>query len=108
MSCLHGNWGACDACDEINHAYTSGAKEADRLRQQIGALLSQRDELLVLVKRYASECGECGGNGVVCVDPLDAAAGGAQDFACPDCADIRAALTKANGSDTTTHTEDAI
>lgn len=54
-------------------------------------LVKQRDELLALVKRYASECVECGGTGNVPVHGIEES----WTEVCSDCADIRAALPEA-------------
>ena len=56
------------------------------------SLIQAAPDLLALAKRYASECAECGGTGIA-RDP-DTNMGGP----CPDCADIRAVLAKAEGT----------
>ncbi len=58
-------------------------------------LISAAPDLLAIAKRYARECTECGGHGVVrLVDfegtPID-------DKPCHACSDIRAAIAKAEG-----------
>jgi hypothetical protein len=60
----------------------------------------QRDALLSLVERYASECGKCGGSGTRQFlaayfdgDPIITAT-------CEACADIRAAIASAKGEKT--------
>jgi hypothetical protein len=57
-------------------------------------------DLLALAHQYASECAECGGAGSVSVAVRDQSA----DFgrvpqrqACPDCADIRSVIDRAEG-----------
>ena len=60
------------------------------------ALIVTAPDLLALAKRYASECAECGGDGVLHADSSaypDMKAGAD----CPDCADIRAVIAKAEG-----------
>lgn len=47
-------------------------------------LIAAAPDLLALAKQYASECAECGGQSVI--PP------------CEDCADIRAVIVKAEGS----------
>mgnify|MGYP006890191537 CR=1 FL=1 len=63
---------------------------------EAGRLRSDRDALLALAKQYAGECSECGGTGVLhdnsYVYPCQQAGG-----PCPDCADIRAVIAKAEG-----------
>ena len=62
-------------------------------RSRFSKLLVAATELLALAKQYASECGNCGGSGKIqrysmAHDPLD-------EEECPDCADIRAVIAKA-------------
>ena len=57
-------------------------------------LIAAAPDLLALAKQYASECGECNGTGEVDGDPeRDSYA----RVNCPDCADIRAVIAKAEG-----------
>jgi hypothetical protein len=62
-------------------------------------LLRAGSDLLAMTQRYASECGECNGTGVV-QEFCDASASGSshaypgRDEPCPDCADIRALIAK--------------
>ena len=70
------------------------APEALTLAEQREYWQGLAHELFALVKRYASECGECLGDGVVgftdqCGNPMQKA--------CVDCADIRALVAKAEG-----------
>ncbi len=82
-----------EACNNHDTLTTSLASE----RMHKGALISRVAELEADVKKWASECGECNGTGVV--QPFcDASAGGishaypGRDEPCPDCEDIRAYL----------------
>lgn len=52
-------------------------------------LVEAAPELLAMVRRYASECAECGDGHS---DDFDPAGSG-----CPECADIRALISKAEG-----------
>lgn len=59
-------------------------------------------DLLALAKLYASECGDCNGTGVtetwVDRDPNDITKGLRKEAVdCPDCADIRSVIAKAEG-----------
>ncbi len=63
-------------------------------------LIAAAPDLLALAKRYASECSECGGTGVVSrhIEGRDTqAAMDADDQPCDACADIRAVIAKAEG-----------
>ena len=56
--------------------------------------------MLELLKRYASECAECGGTGLVSrhIEGRDTqAAMDADDQTCQACTDIRAVIAKAEG-----------
>lgn len=63
------------------------------------SLVSAAPDLLALAEKYASECAECGGEGLV---TLHTHQGGididAEDQPCRDCADIRAVIAKATQS----------
>lgn len=55
-------------------------------------LIAAAPDLLALAKQYLSECSECNGSGTTwdrdnCTHTID----------CPDCADIRAVIAKAEG-----------
>jgi hypothetical protein len=72
---------------------------ADAILAQMGTwptACSNHEQLVALVKRYASECGECAGKGYIYEG--DAITGRGPDdvfpeqVACPECADIRSAL----------------
>lgn len=59
------------------------------------ALIAAAPDLLDLAKQYADECAECGGTGSIWTkehDPQDS-----KEVPCPDCADIRAVIDKAEG-----------
>jgi ribosomal protein S27E len=59
------------------------------------AVIAAAPDLLALAHRYADECAECGGNGVVWTntqDPQDA-----KEVQCQDCADIRTVIDRAEG-----------
>jgi hypothetical protein len=56
----------------------------------------QRDALLSLVERYASEC-SCGGTGLRTIYNYDGHGSDADDQPCQECADIRAAIASAKG-----------
>ena len=56
----------------------------------INGLLLAASELLALAKRYASECAECDGSAER-VNNDDSTS------PCPECADIRAVIAKAEG-----------
>ena len=55
-------------------------------------LIAAAPDLLALAHKYASECAECGGTGVI-----RATTSGCSDYPCYDCADIRAVIAKAEG-----------
>lgn len=59
------------------------------------AMKAIHDDLLEIVKRSASECAECGGDGRVLVTIN---AGDAEYEDCGSCADIRAVIAKAEGA----------
>ena len=64
-------------------------------------LIASAPELLALAKRYASECGMCGGTGLVSrhIEGRDTqAAMDADDHPCEACADLRAVIAKAEGA----------
>lgn len=64
-------------------------------RSRFSKLLVAATELLALAKQLASECGGCSGTGLVWRYTADH-----QPLAeepCPDCADIRAVIDKAEG-----------
>jgi len=58
-------------------------------------LICAARDLLALAKQYASECSECGGHGLR--RRLDTDGTLIDDVECDDCADIRAAIAKAEG-----------
>lgn len=58
------------------------------------ALIAAAPDLLALAKLYASECAECGGSGAS-VTPRDGKGSAGSVTRCPDCADIRAVIAKA-------------
>ena len=62
-------------------------------------LIASAPDLLALAKRYASECGTCGGTGVKLVWAANADHNDAWDHSepCAACADIRAVIEKAEG-----------
>jgi hypothetical protein len=75
------------------HEVAISAKSCPRGHEIANArLIAAAPELLALVERYASECGECGGTGRALVYGPVSAPGESRD--CEDCADIRAALAK--------------
>jgi len=53
------------------------------------ALIAAAPDLLALCKRYAEECSECAGTGIII--------GTLPSEDCPDCSDIRAVIAKAEG-----------
>ena len=57
-------------------------------------LIAAAPDLLALAKRYASECAECDGDGRILVTFNDREA---EYDPCEACADIRAAIAKAEG-----------
>lgn len=69
-------------------------------REAFARLAFAAPDLFAMVERYASECGECNGTGVV-QEFCDASASGishaypGRDQPCSECADIRAAISKA-------------
>lgn len=74
------------ALAEVFTMYSHGEKEAN------ARLIAAAPELLALAKQYLSECSECNGSGTTwdrdnCTHTVD----------CPDCADIRAVIAKAEG-----------
>ena len=62
------------------------------------ALTSAAPDLLALAQRYAEECAECGGTGLVTITTFP---GGIEvdndDQPCQACADIREVIAKATG-----------
>lgn len=64
---------------------------------QIQKLAVSHAELLTLARLYASECGECGGTGLRTIYNYDDHGSDADDQPCLYCADIRAAIAKAEG-----------
>ena len=64
-------------------------------------LICAAPDLLALAKRYASECGTCGGTGVKLIWAANADHNEAWDHSepCAACADLRAAIAKAEGSE---------
>ena len=57
------------------------------------ALIAVAPDLLALARRYADECGECHGTGRALVPRSEP-----PDYTdCPDCADIRSLIDKAEG-----------
>ena len=79
--------------------------------EDYNALQAHYADLLALAKRYASECAECGGSGLLCgacgraLSPYEAS-GTAEElsccttphrYVCDACADIRAVIKKAEG-----------
>ena len=87
-----------DADDQwVCSVYTQVADEVLEALNAHATLQARVETLEKLVQRYASECGECNGTGVI--QPFcDASASGishaypGRDEPCPDCEDIRAAL----------------
>ena len=69
------------------------------MEQDYWRLLWRFQLLLALAKRCASECGTCGGTGVKLVWAANADHNDAWDHSepCDACADIRAAIEKAEG-----------
>jgi hypothetical protein len=61
-------------------------KEPERLAILSPALVGQAPALLDMVKRYQSECAECGGAGITI-----------EDIDCEDCRDIRELIALAEG-----------
>ena len=58
-------------------------------------LIAAAPDLLELALQYADECASCGGTGANWTNPTDPQE--AKEVACPDCADIRAVIDKAEG-----------
>ena len=84
--------------ESICLVYANDADD-DRVHHPIASanarLIASAPDLLAIAKRYARECTECGGHGVVrLVDfegtPID-------DKPCHACSDIRAVIAKAEG-----------
>jgi hypothetical protein len=76
-------------------ALANAANAENELIAEIDRLRAQRDELLAIAKRYAAECGLCGGHGMrrrLDLDgtPLD-------DVSCEQCADVRLVIARAEG-----------
>lgn len=69
------------------------------VRPNAAALLKAAPGLLALARKYASECAECGGTGLLTIKTWP---GGIEvdndDQSCADCADIRAVIAKATGA----------
>ena len=93
-------WGIHRSC-ECDEEYV--CKPWGRTPAEIEAnarLIVSAPDLLALAKRYASECGMCGGTGLVSrhIEGRDTqAAMDADDHPCEACADIRAVIEKAEG-----------
>ena len=63
-------------------------------------LIAAAPDLLILAKKFASECAECDGTGLISIHVHGSdtqAAYDADDQPCPDCHDIRVVITKAEG-----------
>jgi hypothetical protein len=83
----------------------SGEQKRDEATLAANAhLIAAAPDLLALAKQYASECAGCGGKGTRTISyggdgygNRCAARVDADDQPCPDCADIRAVIDKAEG-----------
>ena len=69
--------------------------------EDYNALQAHYADLLAFAKRYASECGTCGGTGVKLVWAANADHNDAWDHSepCAACADIRLVIEKAEGGE---------
>lgn len=96
-------FGDCAALleDMASGGYPHHQVGADRVAVRIAIvaraaeLLRTGIDLLEMTKRYASECGECSGTGLVTIYNHDGHGSDADDQPCPECADIRAVIAKA-------------
>jgi len=90
---------APDTRTESHVDYYGGNLIAESISPSNRPIIAAAPELLDMVRRYASECGECNGTGMV---TLTTWVGGIEvsndDQLCPDCADIRALIAKATGA----------
>jgi len=59
------------------------------------SLIAAAPALLALAHQYAEECAECAGTGSIWDHPSDPQA--AKEYPCPECADIRQTIDKAEG-----------
>ena len=88
--------------ESICLVYANDADD-DRVHHPIASanarLIASAPDLLALAKRYASECGTCGGTGVKLVWAANADHNDAWDHSepCAACADIRLVVEKAEG-----------
>lgn len=74
------------------------AYDADVERQAANArLIAAAPDLLALAKKLAGECAECEGSGESTVNYPDGTQSSTADPPCPDCADIRKVIAKAEG-----------
>ena len=91
------HWGTVRGGPKIYNLVTVWA-DVPELASQAEAnarLIASAPELLALAKRYASECGMCGGTGRRMALGPDGSETHAVD--CATCADIRAVIEKAEG-----------
>jgi hypothetical protein len=59
-------------------------------------LIAASPDLLAMVKRYASECAECGGTGTKHVKWFNGGIENDGEAPCDECADVRALIAKAS------------
>ena len=92
-----GHWGTIRGGAKNFNLVTVWAdtSELEKCAEANAHLIASAPDLLAIAKRYARECTECGGHGVVrLVDfegtPID-------DKPCHACSDIRATIAKAEG-----------
>lgn len=79
------------AIESVRHG-NIGLVNLARASKADARLMSCAPDLLALAKRYASECGECAGVGVL---PFGHPDRPDEDLPCDECADIRALIERA-------------
>lgn len=89
-----------DVCDGLHYEFKYAILAT---LNSHAALIAQRDELVRLVRRCASKCGECGGKGYVyegeCITGRGPDDVFPEQVTCPDCADLRFALKSCAGTE---------